>query len=413
MTTDPNSSLIRLLRQARDGYHDLLSLESADRKQMIRLMAEAVLSAQDNILEANTLDLEASREMAVPDLMLDWLKLTPERLQLAASLLERLANLPDPLRYAYSPRPLQEGQMCCQIVPLGVVALIYEALPELSAIAAGLCCFTGNSLVLKGGSEASHTNEIIVQSIQIALSEAGYPISGITLMPAEHTSTIRSLVTQDSGLNLVIPYGRPSLVQQVMRQSAVPILRAAMGNCYLYWSSTGNLELVRWMILDSHQSEPDPVNAVEKVLIARNHNPSTLTMLWNALQDKGYELRGDQTLVKEFPELILAEEDEWSQPYLEKVVAFKVVDGIDQAIRWINEHSSSHADSIATESYSESRQFSMQIQSASVYVNASPRFYRNPPDSNAIALGMSNQRSPHRGLIDIAALTTTKQVIQG
>ncbi|MGP1384323.1 MAG: glutamate-5-semialdehyde dehydrogenase [Thainema sp.] len=413
MTTDPNSSLIRLLRQAQDGFQDLINLESADRKQMIRLMAEAVLAAQDNILEANTLDLEASREMAVPDLILDWLKLTPERLQLAASFLERLANLPDPLRYSYSPRPLQEGQLCCQIVPLGVVALIYEALPELSAIASGLCCFTGNSLVLKGGSEASHTNEIIVQAIQIALSEAGYPISGITLMPAEQTSTIRSLVTQDSGLNLVIPYGRPSLVQQVMRQSAVPILRAAMGNCYLYWSSTGNLDLVRWMILDSHQSEPDPVNAIEKVLIARNHNPSTLTMVWNALQDKGYELRGDQILVNEFPELILAEDDEWSQPYLEKVIAFKVVDDIDEAIRWINNHSSSHADSIVTESYSESRQFSMQIQSASVYVNTSPRFYRNPPDSNAIALGMSNQRSPHRGLIDIAALTTTKQVIQG
>lgn len=391
-----------------------MSLSHRDRSEMIRVMARALTKAQDDILEANTLDLEASREMAVPDLILDWLKLTPERLQAAANLLNKLANQTDPLQQAYgSMSAANPGQACCNIMPLGVVALIYEALPELSVIAAALCCRTGNSLVLKGSSEASHSNEIIIQSLQIALSEAGYPIAGLVLLPSEQGSAIRDLITQDQLINLVIPYGRPSLIQQVMRQTTIPVLKAAVGNCYLYWSLTGTLDMARWMILDSHQTEPDAVNAIEKVLIHRNHNPSTLTMLWNVLRDKGFQIRGDATLVQDFPELELAEETEWGQPYLEKVVAFKTVDDIDDAIAWINRFSNGHANCIATESYPESRQFALGLQSASVYINASPRFYRNPTNSNAIALGMSNQRSHHRGLIDVAALTTSKQIIQG
>jgi glutamate-5-semialdehyde dehydrogenase len=381
-------------------------------------MAEALLESQDDILEANTLDLEASREMAVPDLILDWLKLTPERLQIVGRALQRLGESSDPIQQVLNIPSFQvdQCQTYCQLMPLGVIALIYEALPELGIIAAGLCIRTGNSLILRGGTEASHSNQAIATTLQTAIEDAGLPSDCLQLLPSDQGGDLtRTLVTQDQFVNLVIPYGRPSLVQQVIRQATAPVLRTAIGNCYLYWSPTGSLDIVRWMIMDSHQSEPEPVNAIEKVLINRYHSPTSLTMLWNSLKEKGFELRGDEILVAEFPEVFsgLCQDGEWGSAYLRKTIAFKTVEGLETAIAWINQYSSGHADCLATESYQESRQFSLGINSAMTYINASPRFYRNPRRGSPIALGMSNQKGHRRGLISLETLTTVKHIVQG
>jgi glutamate-5-semialdehyde dehydrogenase len=186
-----------------------------------------------------------------------------------------------------------------------------------------------------------------------------------------------------------------------------------MGNCYLYWSSSGSVDMVRSILLDSHQSEPDPVNAIEKVLVHSGLNASSLTMLWNSLREKGFELRGDPTLAAEFPDLKQVEPDEWQQPYLSKTIAFKVVDNLEAAIAWINTHSSGHADCLVTESYRESRVFALEVNSALTFINASPRFSRNVDKNGGyVFLGMSNQKGYRRGLIDLEALTTTKNIIQ-
>lgn len=384
------------------------------RSRAVQLMAESLKQNQNEILEANTLDLEASREMAVPDLVLDWLKLTPERIHTAVQLLQRLSELPDPIgRVMTAIHQVNHCQTYSQLMPLGVIALIYEAFPELAAIAAGLCIKTGNSLILKGGSEASYSNIAIARALCAALEEAGLPDSCLQALPSDQGASVRDLIVQDQYLNLIIPYGRPSLVQQITRQATAPVLKSAMGNCYLYWSPSGSLETVRWIILDSHQSEPDPVNAIEKVLIHRNQNPSSLTMLWNSLREKGFELRGDASLTTEFPDLQLAEDTEWNQAYLAKLVAFRVVDSLDDAITWINLHSSGHADCLVTESYQESRQFALGINSASTYINASPRFSRSPKWGDSVFLGMSNQKGQRRGLISLETLTTMKYIVQG
>ncbi|MBW4541460.1 MAG: glutamate-5-semialdehyde dehydrogenase [Myxacorys chilensis ATA2-1-KO14] len=402
------------LREAYAVSWDVTNISGLTRSQAVQTMAHALKSQQNEILEANTLDLEISREMAVPELLLDWLKLTPERLQTAIQILERLSELPDPIgRVMTGNFQVDQCQTYSQLMPLGVIALVYEAFPELGAIAAGLCIKTGNCLILKGGSEASHSNSVIAQALRGALEDSGIPTASLQLLPAEQGTSIRELVTQDRYLNLVIPYGRPGLVQQVVRQATAPVLRSTMGNCYLYWSSSGSLDMARWMILDSHQSEPDPVNAIEKVLIHRQQNPSSVTMLWNSLREKGFQLRGDAELVEEFPDLILAEESEWSQAYLDRVISFKAMDGMGEAIDWINQHSSGHADCLVTESYQESRRFALGVYSASTYINASPRFYRNPKRGDAIFLGMSNQKGHRRGLIGLETFTTMKHIIQG
>lgn len=401
-----------------NGYRaslELATTKGVERSRGVQAMAQALRDSFDAILEANTLDLEASREMAVPELILEWLKLTPERLHTTIQILQRIGELSDPIRRMMNAsHQIDHAQTYSQLMPLGVIALIYEAFPDLGAIAAGLCLKTGNSLILRGGSEASHSNTVIAQALQSALDETGLPIECVQLIPSEEGASIRDLVTQDKYLNLVIPYGRPSLVQQVMQQSTAPVLKSAMGNCYLYWSPTGSLEMARWVILDSHASEPDPVNAVEKVLIHRNQKPSSLVTLWNSLKEKGFEVRGDEVLVSDFPDqLKLATESEWSQAYLKKIVAFQAVDSIESGIALINQYSSGHADCLVTESYQESRQFALGIDSSSIYINSSPRFSRNPKRGDAVFLGMSNQKGHRRGLISLETLTTVKQIVQG
>jgi glutamate-5-semialdehyde dehydrogenase len=393
----------------------LATTKGVDRSRGVQAMAKALKNSFDDILEANTLDLEASREMAVPELIWEWLRLTPERLQGTIQILQRIGELSDPIRRVMNASyQLDHSQTYCQLMPLGVIALIYEAFPELAAIAAGFCIKTGNCLILRGGSEASQSNLVIAEALQTALDEAGLPSGCLELLPSEQGASIRDLVTQDRYLNLVIPYGRPTLVQQVMQQSTAPVLKSAMGNCYLYWSATGSLEMLRWVVLDSHASEPDPVNAIEKILINRSSKPSSLVILWNSLKEKGFELRGDAELVAEFPELLtLAAPSEWNQAYLNKTIAFKVVDSIESAISWMNQYSSGHADCLVTESYQESRQFALGVDSASVYINSSPRFSRNPKRGDAVFLGMSNQKGYRRGMINLESLTTLKQVVQG
>jgi glutamate-5-semialdehyde dehydrogenase len=384
------------------------------RSDAVLAMAEALQRSFDDILEANTLDLEASREMAVPDLILDWLKLTPERLEMTVKILQQLGELSDPLRRVRSADyQRSDSQTYSQLMPLGVIAFIYEAFPELAAIAAGLCIKTGNSIILKGGTEASNSNLAIAEALSSAIADVGLPSGCIELITAEHGASIRDLVTQEQYLNLVIPYGRSSLVQQVVRQSTAPVLKSAMGNCYLYWSPNASLEMVRWTIMDSHQSEPDPVNSIEKVLIHRQALPSSLMTLWNSLQEKGFEIKADAELVEAFPQLQLAKDGEWGSAYLTKTVAFKLVDSLEDAIAWINQYSSGHADSIVTESYQESRQFALGVNSATTYINASPRFIRNPSRGDSVFLGMSNQKGHRRGLISLETLTTVKHIVQG
>ncbi|MBD1846975.1 glutamate-5-semialdehyde dehydrogenase [Cyanobacteria bacterium FACHB-63] len=415
MTTDNLGAFdpISALRAAHTASVTLSSASGVNRSRAVQAMAQALCRRQNDILEANTLDLEISREMAISELLLEWLKLTPERLQNVVQILNRLSELPDPIgRVMPANFQTDRAQTYSQLMPLGVIALIYEAFPELSAIAAGLCIKTANCLILKGGSEASHSNMAIAETLQQALEDEGLPLESVQLLPAED-APIRDLIIQDRYLNLVIPYGRPSLVQQVVRQATAPVLRSAIGNCYLYWSPSGSLEMARSMIIDSHLSEPDPVNAIEKVLIHRQQNPASLVMLWDSLREKGFEIRGDVTLANEFSGIRLVEDSEWNQAYLDRIISFRIVDGLPSAINCINHYSSGHADCLVTESYQESRQFALGVNSATTYINASPRFYRNPKRGDAIFLGMSNQKGHRRGLIGLETLTTVKHIVQG
>lgn len=405
----------RSVKRAYHAFKQLQKTKGVERSRGVKAMAKALKNSFDAILEANTVDLETSREMAVPEVIVDWLKLTPERLQSTVEILQALASLSDPIqRVINAPYQLNPSQTYSQLMPLGTIALIYEAFPELAALAAGFSLKSGNSLILRGSSEASHSNAVIAEVLKTALEDVGLPTGCIEFISLEDGSSIQELVTQDQYLNLIIPYGRPSLIQQVTQLATAPVLKSAMGNCYLYWSESGDVDLVKLMILESHASQPDAVNAIEKVVFSCNQKPSSLVRLFNSLKDEGYALKGEPVLVEEFPEhLKPIQPTEWRTPYLTKTVAFKRVENIADAIALINQHSSSHADCLVTNSYEESRKFATEVESALVYINCSPRFYRNPGNGESVFLGISNQKGHRRGLIGLETLTTVKQVVQG
>jgi glutamate-5-semialdehyde dehydrogenase len=410
-----SNSTLTTVQLAHQASRQLAVADGLARRQGVMAMAQGLQANFDEILEANTLDLEMSREMAVPELMIDWLKLTPERLETTVSTLKQLAKIADPTRRLISaPYQLEPAQTYCQLMPLGTIALIYEAFPELAAITAGMCIKTGNSLILRGCSAASHSNLVIAKILQNALESAQLPPECLGVISSDQGVSIQELVTQDQYLNLIVPYGRPSLIQQVTEQATAPVLKTAMGNCYLYWSASGDLELVRHLIIDSHSSEPDPVNAIEKVIIHSQKKLSSILSLFSSLQEQGFQLRGDANLITEFPEYLKpARDTEWGQAYLTKTVTFRYANNLTEAIALINRYSSGHADCLVTESYEESRQFIQEVDSALVYVNASPKFSRNPNQGENIFFGMSNQKGYRQGLIGLETFTTLKQIVQG
>jgi glutamate-5-semialdehyde dehydrogenase len=410
-----STQMLSIVKRAHQAAVQLAQTSSSKRTEGVTILADAMESSLDEILEANTLDLETSREMAIPEPVINWLKLTPERLETAIDILKKLAKSADPTcRLSGAAYQLESSQTYSQLMPLGTIAIVYEAFPELAAIAAGMCLKTGNSSILRGCSTASNTNQIIAKILHQALDSTELPRDCISTISPDSGTSIQELIVQDRYIDLVIPYGRPRLVQQIEEQATVPVLPTAMGNCYCYWSSSGELELIRKIIIDSHDSEPDAVNAIEKVSIYKNKQASSLNSLFSSLQAKGFELRGDSNTVADFPEYLQpTDAAKWSSSYLNKTVAFRYAEDLSEAIAWINRHSSGHADCIVTESYHESRQFIQRVDSALVYINASPKFSRNPDGSNDVFLGIANQKGLYQGLIGLETLTKVKQIVEG
>ena len=411
----PSDRVLTIVREAHKTAIKLAQISRAKRRLGILAIAKEMENSFDEILESNTIDLEMSREMAISDPIADWLKLTPERLEMTVEILKRLAKSADPTRRSTNSNyQLEASQTYCQLIPLGTIALIYEGLPELAAIAAGMCLKTGNSLIARGCSSASNSNQTIANIIERALASTDLPSSSVATISADLGISIQELVTLDRYLNLVIPYGRPSLVQQVAENATATILKTTMGNCYLYWSQSVGLDLTRQIIIDSHNGQPDAVNAIEKVLINKEVKPAFLQSLFNSLQRQGFRLRGDEMLSKQFPDFLSPmKPGEWRRPYLTKTIAFGQIDSLSKAIMWINRYSSGHANSIVTESYQEGQQFVREVGSALIYINTSPRFSRSPEGGNDVFLGVSNQKGYRRGLISVETFTTEKQIIQG
>lgn len=403
------SALIRQVRQAAKALEQVEQTTAA-----LKLASKAFREATDTILEANTLDLEASLEMAVPELVVDWLKLTPERLNTAITILERLSQLDSVTSFAYGAQlaiaPTAHSYLLGE--PLGILAFVYEALPELAIVAAGLSLRAGNGLILKGGHEASQTNQAIADVFHSVLAQVDLPEQVILSISPSEGEAARRWLMQTTELDLLIPYGRASLVQQIVREANSPSLSTAIGNCYLYWAHTAPVEVVSKIVTESHRGNPEPVNGIEKILVDDKVSAVAVRELEHLLQDSNLMVEEIAAPVIS-PFAIPTEEELWQEAQLNHKILVARVPHLSEAIALMNRYSSGHADCIVTNSYQESVQFASQVRSASIYVNASPRFQRNASQASAIALGMSAQRGLKGGRITLETLLTHKAVVKG
>ncbi len=408
----PQEELASVVYRSYADGAQLLTLSSPQRKKLIKTIAEVALKQKDQVLEANTLDLVASREMAVPEVVWEWSKLTPERWQQVINLVEQLAELPDPLS--------GEQQGAVRRVPLGMIAFVYEGFSQLALLSAAMCLKTANSVLIKGGTESSHTQMAIIKVLRYALQQQGLSEYIVTTTPSG--CGIKELLSQDKYIRLLIPYGRPSFVQQLCKQATVSILPTAIGNCYMYVAPSGSLERARELILASRQHQPDPITAIEKVVLHSHwleQDAGKTFIEWvRTLQNSGLEVRGCEITTAQWRQYHspngdeLASESNWGQAFLDHSLAIKIVDSTAEAISWINQYSSGHADCALTDSVSEAHQIINRLNSSTITINNYYEFHRGGRGTNRVLLGMSSIKTRgaycHTGVIDLNTFTANK-----
>jgi glutamate-5-semialdehyde dehydrogenase len=404
--TDPNDlEIVRLAEMAdntKQAVQQLSKLTNAERDRLLAAIATALRQQVAEILEANTLDLEAGLGGSGSPTA-NWRKLTPERLKQAIDLLERLQELP----LARAPMTNTPATYY-RFTPLGQITLVVDAIPEVLLLAAGMCLKTGNVLIIKCDPGIEHCGRVITNVIQATI--ANYKLAPACCQLVAPETSLTELLDPAVGARQIIVYGKTELIAAVEKLAEVPVIAASIGNCYLYWSASSSWELVRNSILDSHIGEPDAVSAIEKVLVQPEHKSSNLIALWTSLQEKGFQLLGDQHLFNNYPDYLqLATPESWSHPYFNKTVAFKAVDHLEAGIEQINQHSSGHADSIITELFTEAQQFAANVETACIYINTSQRFQRYT--GNYIFLGIASQKSHHPGFISLERMMTAKPII--
>lgn len=369
---------------------------AAVRNQVLNLLGQQLRDHAATILEANTLDLESSRDLATSPTILAWLRLTQDRLRMAEAWLERLLLAPDPLAASQGGHTFP--------IPVGLVGLVYEGLPLMSLLTASLCLKTGNALIIRPSPETSYTTQALLDLIHTALAKANLPITMIQALAPE--VPLKEITAPPSSLNLLIPYGRPSFVRQIEQQTTAQTLPIALGNNYLFWGASGQPELVLEMISRSHQAEPDAIVAIEKVLVPPGLNRSLLAWLWDSLGQEGFEVRLGTALAKEFGQFKPVEPEEWQGAYLKKIVAFETVADLEAAIEWMNTYGRGPVCAIASESYRECLTLSQRVRAPQIWLNHPPEFSR----LQTLSLGISAQAGLYRGLVGLGQLVSYQRL---
>jgi glutamate-5-semialdehyde dehydrogenase len=411
---DLEGMIVKMGRAARRAAR-ILTISSTEAKNIaLRRAADQLRQQEFHLLEANQKDLATGKRAELSSAMLDRLALTPARIDTMAKGLEIVADLPDPVGETMvmwqRPNGLEIGQVR---VPLGVIGVIYEARPNVTADAAGLCLKAGNAVILKGGSEALHTNCAIVDVLRAAVVEAGLSAETIQLIRSTDRQTVALLLRQDRALDVIIPRGGEELIRAVTEKSTIPVIQHFSGICHTYVDADANLAMAKRICLNAKVQRPWVCNAMENLLVHEKVASDFLPSMVDALEKAGVEVRGcerTQAIVPQVKDAILAD---WSTEYLDLILSIKVVDSIEEAITFINTHGSGLADAIVTENYSQTRRFLREIDSATVYVNASTRFTDGYEFGFGAEVGISTNRLHARGPMGLRELTTYKYIIYG
>jgi glutamate-5-semialdehyde dehydrogenase len=405
-------SVIALCRAARAAAPALARADTAVKNVALRAGAAALRAQAAELLAANASDLDALGDATAA--FRDRLTLTPERIEAMAAGVEQVAELPDPVGETINRWSRPNGLDIAQVrVPLGVIGIIYESRPNVTADAAALCLKSGNAVVLRGGSEAFHTNCLIADLLAAAAARNGLPAGGIALVRTTDRAAVRTLLRQDALIDVIIPRGGEELIRAITEGSRIPVIQHFSGICHVYVDRSADEAIAERICLNAKAQRPGVCNAMENLLVHRDVAARFLPAVAARLRAAGVELRGCPRTCALVPEARPASESDWDTEYLDLILAVKVVDSLDEAIAFIRAHGSSLADAIVATDAAAIARFTTEVDSAAVFVNASTRFTDGFEFGFGAEIGISTNRLHARGPMGLRELTTYKYVIRG
>ena len=397
-------------RQARAAAYKLAQLSSDEKNAILRSMAAAVRKAAPELLAANALDLAAGREKGLSAAMLDRLMLDEKRIEAMAAGIDQVATLPDPVGQVLDAWERPNGIHIEQVrVPIGTIGIIYESRPNVTADAAVLCFKTGNATILRGGSEALHSNV----AIAAALAEAGAPEHAIQLIPFTDRESVAVLAGMDKWLDLIIPRGGKGLIETVVSLARMPVIKHYDGICHLFADKDADLEMAVSLTVNSKTHKPGVCNALETLLVHREIAGSFLPMVAAALRAKNVEIRGCEETRKHLADIFPANEEDWSTEYLDLVLSIKIVGSLQEAVAHINQYGSHHTDVIVTTDHTAAENFLRSVDSACVFHNVSTRFADGGEFGFGAEIGISTDKLHARGPMGLRELTSYQYRVRG
>lgn len=406
--------LEELGKRAKKAATVLNTLGQTKKKEGLEAAAAALLKQADEILKANEIDVAKAVEKEIKESLIDRLRLTKERIETMADGLLQIAALDDPIGEVISmstrPNGLQIGQ---KRVPIGVIGIIFESRPNVTADAFGLCFKTGNAVILRGGSDAIDSNKKIVSVIQEALQKKGLPKDAILLVEDTKRETAKQLMKLNQYIDVLIPRGGTDLIQTVIENSTIPVIETGTGNCHIYVDEFADIEMAVEIIDNAKTQRMGVCNACESLVVHANIADKAVPAICERLLQKGIEIRADERACALVNGLQRATIQDYKTEYLDAIISLKIVDSIEEAIEHINQYNTGHSEAIITEHYSHTKKFLNEIDAAAVYVNASTRFTDGFEFGFGAEIGISTQKLHARGPMGLFALTTTKYIILG
>lgn len=385
-----------------------------EKKQGLRAAAECLLANQKKILSANEKDVLKAEKGGMSPGMVDRLRLTVERIEAMAEGMLQVAELEDPIGEVEEMKKRPNGLLIGKKrVPLGVVGIIYEARPNVTADAFALCFKTGNAVILRGGSDALHSNIAVVEALKEGLHQQGLTEDSVQLITDTDRETVKKLMKMNEYVDVLIPRGGAGLIRTVVENSTVPVIETGTGNCHIYVDESADFQMALDIIFNAKTQRIGVCNACESLLVHRKIAEEFLPLLKNRLDEKHVEIRADQDAVGIVPSFIPATEQDWGMEYLDYIVSLKLVDSVEEAITHINRYNTGHSEAIITKDYGNAQKFLDEVDAAAVYVNASTRFTDGFEFGFGAEIGISTQKLHARGPMGLKELTTTKYIIYG
>lgn len=401
-------------QQAKEAEIQIAQLSTKIKNEILIKSAKALSDNCQNILDINKEDVEKAKTSGVKDAFIDRLTLTEKRISDMADGLRQIASLNDPVGEFLYGKTLPNGLIIQQKrVPLGVIAIIFESRPNVTADAFGLCLKSGNAVILRGGKEAIKTNIAIVNIFKNVLKECGINENAVQIVENTSHEIANELMKAHQYIDVLIPRGSARLINTVINNSTVPCIQTGVGNCHIFVDESAKLDDAVNIIVNAKTQRPGVCNAVETLLIHKNVASSVLPNIGKELQERNVEIRGDEIVREYIPNSIPATEEDWATEYEDYIVAIKVVEDLDEVIKHIAKYGTKHSESIITENYSNAQRFLNEVDAAAVYVNASTRFTDGGQFGFGAEIGISTQKLHARGPMGLKELTTTKYVIMG